>query len=132
LWLLFLVYQKKLSPTFLCICIVAFVFYYHYIPTVKEVESTIDPKMEQQTTFHGKVISSVKETYTKIEYSFKDSQSDTKILAVYYIDDAVSDPPNTSHISSGSHCDISGILFKPEHANNPHQFDYRTYLLQQG
>lgn len=132
LWLLFLVYQKKLSPTFLCICIVAFVFYYHYIPTVKEVESTIDPKMEQQTTFHGKVISSVKETDTKIEFSFKDSQSDTKILAVYYIDDAVSVPPNTSHISSGSHCDISGSLFKPEPASNPHQFDYRTYLLQQG
>lgn len=132
LWLLFLVYQKKLSPTFLCICIVAFVFYYHYIPTVKEVESTIDPKMEQQTTFHGKVISSVKETDTKIEFSFKDSQSDTKILAVYYIDDAVSVPPNTSHISSGSHCDLSGSLFKPESASNPHQFDYRTYLLQQG
>src|SRR5699024_7682624 len=132
LWLLFLVYQKKLSPTFLCICIVAFVFYYHYIPTVKEVESTIDPKMEQQTTFRGKVISSVKETDTKIEFSFKDSQSDTKILAVYYIDDAVSVPPNTSHISSGSHCDLSGSLFKPESASNPHQFDYRTYLLQQG
>lgn len=131
LWLLFLVYQKKLSPTFLCICIVAFVFYYHYIPTVKEVESTIDPKMEQQTTFHGKVISSVKETDTKIEFSFKDSRSDTKILAVYYIDDAVSVPPNT-YISSGSHCDISGSLFKPEPASNPHQFDYRTYLLQQG
>src|SRR5690625_3364225 len=132
LWLLFLVYQKKLSPTFLCICIVAFVFYYHYIPTVKEVELTIDPKMEQQTTFRGKVISSVKETDTKIEFSFKDSQSDTKILAVYYIDDAVSVPPNTSHISSGSHCDLSGSLFKPESASNPHQFDYRTYLLQQG
>src|SRR5699024_8259763 len=65
LCLLFLVYQKNLSPSFLCICIVAFVFYYHYSPTVKEVESTIDPKMEQQTTFRGKVISSVQETDTK-------------------------------------------------------------------
>src|SRR5699024_3229744 len=88
--------------------------------------------MEQQTTFCDKVIIYVKDTDKKIEFSCKHSQSDTNILAVYYIDDAVSVPPNTSHISSGSHCDLSGSLFKPESASNPHQFDYRTYLLQQG
>src|SRR5699024_10207635 len=132
LWLLFLFYQKKFSPTLLFLCVIVFIFYYHYIPSVNEVASTIDPKIEQQTTFHGKVISSVKETDTKIEFSFKDLQSDTKLLAVYFIDDSVSVLPNASHISSGSHCNISGSLSKPEPASNPHQFDYRTYLLQQG
>src|SRR5699024_4914211 len=118
--------------TLLLLSTIAFIFYYYYIPSVNEVESTTNPKIEQQTKFHGKVIGSVKETDSKIEFSFKDLQSNTNFSAVYFIDDSASVPPDSSHISSGSYCNISGSLSKAEPASNPHQFDYRTYLLQQG
>lgn len=127
-WFLMSYIQRKISFFVLFISFIAFCFFYTYIPTTSEVQTT-NPYLEQQTILQGKINSSVKETSKKVEFTFRESITHLDVLAVYFIDDT---PANTSQIISGGTCTLHGEIVKPNPATNPHQFDYQTYLLQQG
>lgn len=127
-WLIVSYIQKKTSLFVLFISFIAFCFFYIYIPATSDIQTT-NPYIEQQTTFQGQIKSSVKETSKKVEFTFRDSSTQLDVLAVYFIDDT---PPHASHIISGGTCTLHGEIVKPDAATNPHQFDYQTYLLQQG
>lgn len=132
IWLIIMYYQKKIPLLVLFLSLIALFFFYAYIPSHHEVQSSTNPQVETQTTFQGKITSPVNETKAKVEFTFREELSNETILAVSFINDTPSNKVETAHLLVGGTCVFSGEISKPDSARNPHQFDYQQYLLQQG
>lgn len=132
IWLLFLFYQQKIPLFTFLLAMLAFLFTYYYIPSLDHIHSTIDPHLEEQTTFIGTMIGPVEQTNKKVEFVLFEQTMEEKILVVYFPDSKTDHTVDASHLLSGGECTLTGEISIPEQARNPHQFDYQRYLLGQG
>nr|WP_085508927.1 DNA internalization-related competence protein ComEC/Rec2 [Thalassobacillus devorans] len=86
------------------------------------------------TTLHGKLVSTPKVTDNKIEVIMKLQDTSQKILLTAFKEhNSSSTPPSfAENWKYGAVCQINAPTSFPPAATNPGEFDYRTYLLQQG
>ena len=131
-WLLILLYQQKIPLVVFSVAIITFLFTYFYIPSLPSVQSTIDPRLEEHTTLKGTITSPVSQTNKKVEFVLLEQTTEEEILVIFFPDQDETQLVDTSHLLSGGECTLNGDISKPDHARNPHQFDYQQYLLGKG
>lgn len=130
LWLIYLLLNKKLlMPTILAIT--SFFFFYFYIPSPDYFHKA-NLENDQLKQLTGKIVSSVMVTNKKIEFTFEEEIGNDQILVIHFPNENEVNEKKMATIQYGSMCKMTGILTEPERARNPHQFDYRMFLLQKG
>src|SRR5699024_3182323 len=112
-------------------------FFMVYIPAQDKTENTLyddDIAPIKQTTLTGQIIRPATITQKKVDFLFQNQQLEEKISVVFFPDQATAHA-NHHHYTSCKHgatCKITGKLEHPPLARNPGQFDFQTYLRQQG
>ncbi|MGM8364640.1 DNA internalization-related competence protein ComEC/Rec2 [Virgibacillus sp. W0181] len=129
LWLFYLYYLKRLRIIPIVLSLIIYLFFSYYIPSIDSTTPTeSDASTEQVLT--GKIKSSITTSAKRIAFTFK-SEQNQKLLAVIFLEQEESSK-GINDLKHGATCTIRGELVSPEPATNPGQFDYQTYLKQQG
>lgn len=136
LWLFLLYYYQRLGKVPIVVSLLFFLFFTMYIPN-NDIESPLDDAISTMPSLlTGQIISPISTTQNKIEFQFRDEQSQNKISIVFFPDKERSHLTLHDHsyskLKHGATCKVNGKLDLPAQARNPGQFDFQTYLLQQG
>lgn len=135
LWLFYLYYYHLLGRVPIVVSLIFYIFFTVYIPAPDKDETTQHnniPTMKE-ILLTGQIIQPVEYSSKKVEFLFRDKQTEKNISVVFFPDEA---PLHSDHhyssLKYGAACSITGKLERPPHARNPGQFDLQTYKLQQG
>src|SRR5690625_2526165 len=131
LWMIYLVVCKKIEVTIFVVTILSFIFFWMYIPVPTLPETSI--VNQKQATFSGEIVEPIVHSDQKLDFVFQANEMDSKLMVVYFLDESDRiQPKSLNRLRYGAFCQIDGTLSLPDHARNPHQFDYQDYLLKRG
>lgn len=133
LWLFYLFYDDRLRKVPLLLSLIGCLLFFAHIPLISTDDSHIDT-FSPSDSLSGEIIAPIHSTHQKIDFLFRDNQSKTKLLILYFPDEQ--DPHNLLEMNPsmklGATCVIEGQPELPDPRTNPGQFDYRHFLLTKG
>lgn len=134
LWLLFLYYFHRLKKLPIIVSFILLLFFSIYIPDVDTLPFPDGSTAKEDVSFTGKIVRPPSITEKKAEWVMQDDQSHKKIAVIFFPGNETShlDLKNHSSFKQGAHCTVKGKLKPPSPARNPGQFDFQTYLFEQG
>lgn len=127
IWLSYLYFFSNIDKKVVLFALLFFSLSF-YLFNKKELEA--DDLFLDKTNFIGDVISPLKQTENKYEFTFNEKANNINILVKIFNND--DELHNMSHVKYGATCLIQGELSIPTKATNPGQFDYKNYLNQKG
>lgn len=133
-WLCYLFYAKRLRKLPLLISLATFFIFLFWQPA-----HIVPPKNlseQENTTYLGKVTSPLTTSDQKVEFTLQDNEAHQTFIVRYFFNEKQNhtkyESSQITQIKHGSTCQITGQLKHAEQSRNPGQFDYQSYLLEQG
>lgn len=127
LWLGIMLYRGRMPIIPMILSVISCTFFYFFIP---DLDSLSVPQSFEgtDTILSGRISGPVSNSPKRLEFVFKEDNTNTRYQAVYFKDD--NEYPGS--LKYGATCTISGLKELPATARNPGQFDFRKYLLSKG
>src|SRR5699024_9369389 len=80
----------------------------------------------------GQIKSPIQLKETSMQFTLEEQNEAANVLVVHFFKAEEIDQLKLKQIRYGANCTVSGEVFVPNSARNPHQFDYQRYLLKNG
>lgn len=133
-WLVYLYLFRGIRVLPVLLSCLSFIFFIFYIPSANTPHEIKTSPLPDNASLTGTIKNPITETAALIQFPLQEKNTKNKVLVSYFKDesDTQSHIINDTDIRYGASCKIAGDMEDAEAATNPGQFDYQTYLYEQG
>ncbi len=133
LWIIYLYIDQRLGIKPILISAIFLIFFMIYFEKDTFITGKKEQIQETKQIMTGEIIRPLKQTTSKLEFTFKNTDTKAVYLVVYFPPkDQVNSSFKINQLKHGAVCTINGKVRVPEGQTNIGQFDYQKYLALQG